>query len=318
MPVDLSEMKSVLSAVKEKRHKREILLREVERPRQKTRLRPGADKSQIQKDLRRAFESNMRDAAGSFSSVEKDFRQGVEDRRKAIAQLAAADSPYTSRYVMLEKPYLIWALRDGRAKDSLLRDSHIESGNSWAKVFSQFGDEGSFFAHDEVNFYFRWTNDTHADAVVNVTSFLMLDGGCHAWADSGWLWNPFATWATDTYIDMRATVDLSLLEWWHQPATEPLRQADQSDPVTDLFVDGGFALWSLGNTADRRISGTYNVNYDTFRVPANRVAMFEVSLNLRYSGDEGFGWFAFDGPGHSVLCPFVQLEIISPPLATIE
>jgi hypothetical protein len=53
-------------------------------------------------------------------------------------------------------------------------------------------------------------------------------------------------------------------------------------------------------------------------VPANRVAMFEVSLNLRYSGDEGFGWFAFDGPGHSVLCPFVQLEIISPPPATIE
>src|SRR5437763_10211573 len=107
MSVDISHMKSVLSAVKERRHDRAEALREVERSRQKTRPRPIRDKRlQIQRDLRRTLQSQMPDAVDYFSSVEKDFRQGVEDRRKAIAQLAAAASPYTSRYVMLDKPYL--------------------------------------------------------------------------------------------------------------------------------------------------------------------------------------------------------------------
>jgi hypothetical protein len=255
----------------------------------------------------------MPDAAQYFSAVEADFRQGVESRRKAIEQLAAIDAPYAPTYVMLNTPFLIWALRDGTEATSILLDSHIESGNNWAKVYSHFEDGGDFYLYDQLGFYFFWENTTGADAVVNLTSYLMLNGGFLAHANPGWIWSPFWGEGTIGTINLSADVELSLWEWWNQPPTEPLRQADQIQSVSALSVDGGYALWSPGKTETSYFSSNYHVNYDTFRVPNNEVAVLEVTLKLTYEGYDADGWFDFDSDNFLILCPYLQLEIVSPP-----
>jgi hypothetical protein len=121
----------------------------------------------------------------------------------------------------------------------ILMDSHIESENNWAKVLSKYG-TGGYWNFDQVFFYFLWENGTGADAVVNVTSFMLLNGTCSAWANADWLPNVFGL-GPDTQLIVSA--GLTLFEWWNQPPTQPLRQPGQEQNVVTLSVDGGCCRW---------------------------------------------------------------------------
>ena len=75
------------------------------------------------------------------------------------------------------------------------------------------------------------------------------------------------------------------------------------------------SAWSPGNVCHRHgngsawpLSGSYQVDYDGFCVPADAVAVFEVSLRMHYSGESGSCEVNFHDPTESALvCPYVAL-----------
>src|SRR5262249_16730248 len=120
--VDVSEIKTALFALNERRRERAKLLRVVRSSQQPTSP---------------AFQNQMDYLAKYFSLAEDAFRRGIEDQDKATEQLATVAPPFTPTYIRLETPFMIWA-----EPAHILMDSHIESENNWAKVLSKYGTGG--------------------------------------------------------------------------------------------------------------------------------------------------------------------------------
>jgi hypothetical protein len=154
----------------------------------------------------------------------KRFRHGIDGRRKALEQLAIIAQPYIPTFVVLNTPFLIWANRflphsDEPLGTDILIDSHIEPLNNWAKILLNYGkDDDVFFATDRLNFYFIWRNETGSDAVVNVVSYLTVNGSCRVHATSSF-WHGLLT---PNFGQVSIDAELSIFEWWNEPPTEPL------------------------------------------------------------------------------------------------
>ena len=260
-------------------------------------------------------EKQARNARGPeiFDAASKAFRNGVAGRLKARDLLAAGVIPAGPAPVTLDSPFLIWAFRNG-GPANIHSDTHIEPLNSWARFMSQWKQGGSFLGHDEVDFFFLWQNDTGSDAVVDVESQLMLAGRSSVFADSGLVWSPFWGQGTIGNSRLRIESELTLLEWWNQPPTQPLQQPGQQHEVVDMSADGGWILLGSGNGDSLWLSGSHHGHYDMFLVPAGAVAVFEVSLNMYYSGFKGEGSVDFQTANESLSCPYVQLTVPTLPL----
>ncbi len=264
-------------------------------------------------EFKRRAHLQKADPSKYLCEKEDAFRKGVESRAKARELLAAITTPHLIEYVSLTTPILIWAFRNG-GPFNFFFDSHTEPLNSWAniKVDSEFG--GKFFTEDQVVFYFMWQNDTGSDAVLNVEALLNLSGGCSVFAKSGYFWTPLWNVSNIGSCRMVVSANLTLLEWWNQPPTQPLRQTGQVERAKDLSASGGFVLVSgSGNFESETVSSSHHLHYDYFHVPRNGVAVFEVSLNLdySYSGYKGSVSAYFDLEERRILCPSVELEILT-------
>jgi hypothetical protein len=110
------------------------------------------------------------------------------------------------------------------------------------KIYGIYDSGGSFFKQDQLNFYFLWQNDTGGDAVVNVSSDVMLNGSCEALAKSTFfIPSPFWGQGTIGTAKMSLGLELSLLEWWNQPPSKPVRQPGQDEDVILVSATGGWA-----------------------------------------------------------------------------
>ncbi|SCE95649.1 hypothetical protein GA0074695_2447 [Micromonospora viridifaciens] len=311
--IDVDQLKRVLSAEKTRADADAGRLRAVNRALR--RVRPGPDfEARHRRALERAFRTEMPDAARYFAEAEETFRRGVRDRRTALDVLATAPPPLAPTSTLLETPFLIWGLAAGSPGSRLRYDGHIEAGNSWATMASYFDGDGAFLTYDEVDFYFLWQNDGGTDVVVDVQSLLRLTGSLHAWADAGFFWTPF--WGVTTIGDSTGYVQarLELLQWWEQPPTRPLPQPDQVNDVESLSVSGGWQLLGRpGRHESVPVSGAAHLAYDTFRVPAGAVAVFEVGVRVGWGGYDGGGFADFESGDFRVVCPHVQLEFLTAP-----
>jgi hypothetical protein len=240
----------------------------------------------------------------------KRFRHGVDGRRKALELLSIISQPYTSTFIMLNTPFLIWANRyenDQMEGTDILVDSHIEPLNNWAKVVLNREATGDnvIFATDQLNFYFFWTNTTGYDALVNVTSYVALNGSCRVHADSNFT---TALWGVDPFSQVSIDAEISIFEWWNEPPTEPLWESSQLQNVTSLSAEGG--VWS-GDGHSKLFSGDYQLSYNIFRIPSNESAVFEVGLGLNYGIWKGNLNVDFSFEDNLVLCPYLQLQVLT-------
>jgi hypothetical protein len=304
--VDVSEEKIVLSALTERRRKRELCLA-AERSQRLT----GRKRNKIGLAAVRSQELTA-DVAKYFSSVEEAFRRGIEGRRQALERLGAVAPPYTPtkgaqrRFVILETAFGI-----GSDPPNILFDSLDQSENNWAKCLSEYSG-GDYWTTDDVGFFFLWDNETGADVVVNVASFLMLNGTCSVWTNSAWLPNVFSGF--EEKVELTVSANLTLFELWNQPPTHPLQQPSQFQIVNTLKVDAPCCRWIPfvdGKQETAVISGDFNVNYDMFRIPNHGRAMFEVSVGMSHfaATSDGLSWADFKDGG-LILCPHLELEIV--------
>ena len=295
--------KIVLSALTEKRRKRELCLA-AERSQRLTGRKPnklglGAIRSQ----------ELTADVAKYFSSVEEAFRRGIEGRRQALERLGAVAPPYTPTFVILETAFGI-----GSDPPNILFDSVDESENNWAKCLSEYSG-GDYLTTDDVGFFFLWDNETGADVVVNVASFLMLNGTCSVWTNAAWLPNVFSGF--EPTVELTISANLTLFELWNQPPTHPLQKPGQFQIVKPLKVDAPCCRWIPfidGKQETAVISGDFNVNYDMFRIPNHGRAMFEVGVGMSHfaSTSDSVSWADFEHSPGLILCPHLELEIFQP------
>jgi hypothetical protein len=242
----------------------------------------------------------------------KRFRHGIDGRRKALEQLATIAQPYKPTFIVLNTPFLIWANRFlGQSNEPLgtdiLIDSHIEPLNNWAKILLNYATGDVIFATDRLNFYFLWSNETGTDALVNVVSYLTLNGSCRVHANSSF-WHGLAT---PNFSQVSIDAELSVFEWWNNPPTEPLSEASQLQNVSSLLKAEGGEF--TGDGKSTLVSANAQLTYNIFRIPRNDVAVFEVGLSLNWGISDGNVNVDFSFEDNLVLCPYLQLEVLTVP-----
>jgi hypothetical protein len=206
------------------------------------------------------------------------LRYGVEGKRKALEQLASLIPPHLppfspTGYELIDSPFLIWPTQ-GVFFDS----SHYEPWNSWGKIKL---DSSKKNGGEELSFYFLWTNPSEGYTVINVDAYLILNGFCSVETGGGFF-------AGDRTSSLTLSSRLYLLEWWNQPPTSPLMQADQFQNALNLYAESGGTFDFDGDFDAQYIYRGFDLRYTLFLVPPRETVVFEVALNITYSnGDDG-------------------------------
>jgi hypothetical protein len=268
---------------------------------------PGIDANQVKAVL---LKIKAQKQAGKGRNNAEAFRQGIANKREATRLLSSIVTPFTPAQVTLDTPFLIWTLRDPDAP-IILVDSQIVPGGSWAKVLLSTASDDTLLGYDQVDFYFFWENSTGQPAVVNVESFLMFDGSGNAYGHGRWLpvWFPIDT--TFGNADLEIAAHLELLEWWNQPPTTPLNESGQLQSVASVYNEGRWNLLGPSVGITKSVSGNSHVYYDTFFVPTNGVVVFMVGLGFSIFGVDGEASVDFATDPFIIICPHLQLEIMT-------
>jgi hypothetical protein len=271
-----------------------------------------------QKASRAAFDKERALAKKNFSSASTAFHSAMAARLKALGLLA---TPFTSTLVNLDKPFLIWQLP--RPELNIFIDSHIEPMNNSVNVLVNTitGSDSTRFV-----FFFLWRNESDFFAVANVNSSLIVNGGCSVQAVPGIFSGDKAT--------LSLASSLTLMRWsgW---GTDPItgQNADQTpDPnfqqtqrqqISYLEVQGGHIFESAPFKSQSFSFQPFPLSHSLFVVPGQAVVVFEVALELYYAFDGGGDIqdsiiADFSSHGGSIICPNVELEILTPlPNATL-
>lgn len=267
-----------------------------------------------QKISHRILERQKADAVKQSAVIQNMLRQGIVDRRKTMEYLSTLTPPVppaiTPYYVVVDKPFLIWPT-NGISLD----DSSIEPWNSWAKITFdtnqqtvQFGDQTFFdlYLEEDLSFYFLWENPSDRYAVINVDGYLVFNGFCKTHAPGG-------VFAGDREADLSVDARLSLLEWWNQPPTQPLGEADQSQGITSLSAYAGDTFDIHGTTRSEPVFRGRDLRYNLFLIPPQGVAVFELTSAFSYHiGLNGGDVHAdFASGDFEIMSPFLQIAILT-------
>jgi len=158
---------------------------------------------------------------------------------------------------------------------------------------------------DDLSFVFVWENPSDRNIVVNVASYLMLNGFCDVLAEAG---------ASDIFSPHSSalgfTVELGVLEYWNNPPTSPSGQVGQFASVLGLNADGG-GIFGFGDYESSGVSGIYDVTYGMFQIPPKGVTVFVVRLLIGHYTNGGFIEVDFASGDFEVMCPALVIAILT-------
>jgi len=192
---------------------------------------------QNQKELRRILEKNPTPPDSAFAGTRETIRRAVEGRANALELPNRTQPQGASTFVLLDAPFLIFAL-----PSNWLLDSHVSRKESFAKVRFQETITNEKFPRPPhtVNFVYVWENPSDHHALVNIETYIVLKGFCEATVEIQG--NPL--YATS---DLHVGAELQLFEWWNQPPTTPLPQKTQKVEAVHLHCNA-FGPFSPGET----------------------------------------------------------------------
>jgi len=262
-------------------------------------------------ELKDIIKKQEADAKSSIASQYNIFNGALQSRRKAFEIMTGA---FASSLVTLDKPFLIW--ESPHPELDIFIDSHTESANSFVTVYidkKHGGDDTQF------KFHFLWTNESDAWSLVNVSTSLILNGFCIVNADLG-LFS-----GDDVRLFMEANLYVMRWSGWPpdpngKPADqtyEPIRQASQFQNVVNWSV-AGFGYFGGGppgyNYQRQVFTATpFDLSYRLFPIPPRGVAIFEVSLRIKYGIQDGNDdSLVLANFFDRIFCPWVQLEVLTP------
>ncbi|MGH6852360.1 MAG: hypothetical protein ACREDJ_04000, partial [Methylocella sp.] len=222
------------------------------------------------------------------------WRKAKED----LMSLREADPAFNFNFVILDTPALILP-----SQGINLAPPHIEPWNNVAKINGEWESPYPDNAYDTLSFVFAWENPSDRYAVVNVESYLMLNGFCQAWAYGGFYAN--------NIVGLSIDVGLTILEYWNNPPTLPPQQSGAEQTSVSLEA-ASTGLFALGDYETTGINGLYDVRYDQFVLPPKGVSVFEVGLTIGHNifGD-GYTSIDFSSGDFEVMCPAVAIAILT-------
>ena len=239
------------------------------------------------------------------------MRQSIENRHKALQLLVNPIQPPASptTFIGLNFPLLISASPAG-----ILVDQHIEKANNWGKIFSDVkttDETPQIGERQSVSFYFLWVNPSNNPAVINVDCPVVLKGFFRGGGN--------AEFFSPGYASCIGNLSFQML----QPET-----AGEVDVYLGGFIAIGVTEWEatltgglLGGPPDVDPAALFNrfdLKSNGLTIGPNATAVFEISLQFSFEIDDGAVVIDFSdqgGVGGSVFCPFVQLELLTPPAA---
>ncbi|MBJ6723122.1 hypothetical protein [Geomesophilobacter sediminis] len=251
---------------------------------------------QNQTEMRRFLEK-QRAAMVKQSETQSDtLAYGITSRRRAVEHLAAVknqsqESPNLS-FVVLDRPLFIFP-SDGITMTSSL----FAPWNNVAKISGEWNTPMANDGNDDLSFIFVWENPNEHAVVLNVESYLSLNGYCDVLAEAG-----------DNNSMLSMLAELGILEYWNNPPTSPTGQRAQFDYVAFLSADGG-GIFGVGDYESTGVGGSFDVRYRDFLVPPQGVAVFEVTLSIRHWTNGGFIEADFTSGDFEVMCPAVVISI---------
>jgi len=249
-----------------------------------------------QADLRRFAGEKRAEAIKCAAARQHALIESIDYRRKGLGVLQA--TPPSPFYVTLEKPFLIWATHP-----YLLGDTHVEPWNSWAKF--KF-DSGSTYGAEQFTFYYLWENPSDRYAVVNIDGYIIVNGHCQVGQDGG-------NFPGDRFASVALTAQLFPLEWWNQPPTSPLQQADQTQLAFSLRTQEPAGFFDPGEIDAANAFRGCDVRYSLFVLPPHGVTVIEVALTASWGTgtDGGHVFLDFDTGDFKVMSPFVLIAVLT-------
>jgi hypothetical protein len=279
---------------------------------------------QRQEEQRKALLA-LQDARGKLSGQQRKalaarMADGIAERRKALGLLS---QPYTPTYQVLETPFLIW--QTPQIEPNVFLNSNITAGSSWVKVFFDAysgGDQTNF------NFYFLWSNPADYYVVANVSSPLFFSGTAGAWGSGGILSGNTASIVVTQYLTV-----VRWTGWGNDPVTgQSYNQtpypgyyaANNPQNVVELSAYGGD--WFHDATPKNQTfdpTMPYEAAADFVAIPGGAVTLFEVGFHVGYAFSDGGQLddgvqldLSNDNKNHMVTCPMLELELLTPLVAT--
>jgi hypothetical protein len=227
--------------------------------------------------------------AKSFPAIGENLRRGIENQKRALEQIA--NIPIVSTTIPL---WTAWKI-DGPTSTPFA--SHIEAANNWAMLAFEKGTDGR--GSVDVGFWFSWQNPSQRTAVLNADTDLILQGLCEADADPPA--SPF--FHRTTYVDLRAQLNIYV-------GAALLQSAVAS-------IGGARATSNWAHVLDPEvISSTEHLSRGPIEVPAGAGALFMVHFWAAYTVDDlGRVILDFESSGGIIMCPAVQLEVLTPLIA---
>jgi hypothetical protein len=262
-------------------------------------------------DPRRQWQRHTAGVAKQSALAARTFRRSIDKRRAMLEGILTSQLPpfpfpgLRPYYVVLDTPFLIT-----RTFGMVMDDSQVEPWNSWAKVRA-YVPVGQSAGSVELSFYHVWENPSDFPVTVDAHSYLVLNGGAVAFVDGGFFPD------SSRYSDLAIDVHLYPLEWWNQPPTSPLAQPDQSQNAMSLHQGGTGWLGDLSsNEQEQDVFRGYDLSYRSWAIPPKAFTVFETSMSLTYSNNNGGLLADFSENQFSVMSAAVVL-LVAPSLAVV-
>jgi hypothetical protein len=157
------------------------------------------------------------------------------------------------------------------SQDINLVSTSLAPWNNVAKINAEWNTPYPDNGFDDLSYIFVWENPNDRAFVVNVESYLMVNGFCDVFAEAG---------------------------------------PGQGNYALRLSADGGRHLRTGGYNSGVA-GGNYDVVYKTFLVPPHRVAVFEVVLDIFHRTEGGYIDVDFASGNFQIICPAVVIAILN-------
>jgi hypothetical protein len=311
--LDRARAKAAIDAVKDR--KQPMLLETGVQARGKLRkklgkeLRPlfagaGLDLGKLDKalqvnhaELKKSLAKERAATARQYAQAHKLRLAGLANTRAALEQLAG--TPHLTTAIPLATPFFIGARPVG-----FLEDSSIAPFNNVAKP-SLHVTQNTDGSSAKISFYFSWQNPIDFLAVLNCSADVIVNGHVKNLADDGIFTGGSAT------VKLRTELNVFV-----GPLTISFQQGQKAD-IDTITAEGG-GIFDVGAVGDRDVSASTHLSATNIQVDGSRIVVFEVAFVADYSIDDGSINVDFASGDRSVVCPALNIELLTPPGPSVQ